>query len=124
MEKFILISIGAALGANTRFWLAEWAARKWGTAFPYGTFLVNITGSLLLGFFLAIATERFLIDPRWRLLFAVGFFGGYTTFSTFSFESYNLFVRGQWGLGLLNVFGSTLLGVGAALLGVYLGKSI
>jgi CrcB protein len=124
MEKFVLISIGAALGANARFWMADWAARKWGSAFPYGTFLINVTGSLLLGFFMAIATERFLVDPRWRLLFAVGFLGAYTTFSTFSYESYNLLVRGQWGLGLLNVLGGTLLGIGAAALGVYLGKAI
>lgn len=119
-----MISIGAALGANARFWMADWAARKWGSAFPYGTFLINVTGSLLLGFFMAIATERFLVDPRWRLLFAVGFLGAYTTFSTFSYESYNLLVRGQWGLGLLNVLGGTLLGIGAAALGVYLGKAI
>ncbi len=124
MEKFLLISIGAALGANARFWLGDWAARRWGTGFPYGTFLINVSGSLVLGLFLALATERFLVDPRWRLLFAVGFLGAYTTFSTFSYESYTLFARGQWGLGALNVLGSTLVGLVGVALGMYLGKAL
>jgi CrcB protein len=122
MDKVLYISIGAILGANARYWLGDWAAQKWGTAFPYGTFIINLTGSLLLGFFITIATERFLIDPRLRILIAVGFFGAYTTFSTFAMESFNLLSNGQWLYGIFNLFGSTLLGVLAAALGVYLGK--
>lgn len=124
IEKFLLISAGAMLGANARYWLGDWAARKWGTGFPYGTFLINITGSLILGFFLTLATERFMIDPRWRLFFAVGFLGAYTTFSTYTYESFNLIYREQWLLGMLNAFGSTIAGLLAAGLGMFLGKSL
>jgi fluoride exporter len=124
MEKFLLISAGAILGANARYWLGDWAAQKWGAAFPFGTLMVNLTGSLVLGFFMTLATERFMLDPRWRLLFAVGFLGAYTTFSTYTYESFNLIFKGQWIPGLFNLFGSTILGVVAVGIGVYLGKSL
>ena len=124
MEKFLLISAGAILGANARYWLGDWAAQKWGSAFPIGTLIINLTGSLILGFFMTLATERFMLDPRWRLLFAVGFLGAYTTFSTYTYESFNLLFKGQWIPGLLNLLGSTILGVIAVGIGVYLGKSL
>jgi CrcB protein len=124
MEKFLIISAGAILGANARYWIGDWAAKKIGTSFPYGTFIINFTGSLLIGFFLTLATERLIIDPRWRLLIAVGFLGAYTTFSTYAYESFNLIINGQWLEGAINIFGSTVLGVLAVGLGVYLGKSI
>lgn len=124
LERFLLISLGAALGANARYWVSNWAAQRWGAAFPYGTILINLTGSLLIGLFLTLAAERFLIDPRLRLLLTVGFLGAYTTFSTYSFESYNLFARGQWLLAALNAFGSTIAGILAVGLGVFLGKSL
>lgn len=122
MENFLLISAGAVLGANTRYWLGDWAAQKWGAGFPTGTLIINLTGSLLLGFFMTLATERFMLDPRWRLLFAVGFLGAYTTFSTYTFESFKLLSDGQWLPGLLNLFGSAILGVVAVGIGVTLGK--
>jgi CrcB protein len=122
MEKFLFISAGAILGANTRYWLGDWVAQKWSFAFPFGTLLINLSGSLVLGFFMTIATERFLIDPRVRFFIVVGFLGAYTTFSTYTFESFNLMFRGQWLFGLLNLFGSTFLGVLAVGLGIYLGK--
>lgn len=124
MEKFLIISLGAALGANARYWVADWAAQKWGAAFPLGTFLINISGSFLLGLFMTLATERLMLDPRWRLLFAVGFLGAYTTFSTYSYESFRLISTGQWVSGLLNLAGSTLVGVLAVGLGVWVGKII
>ncbi len=124
MEKFLLISAGAILGANARYWLGDWVAQKWGAAFPIGTLIINLSGSLVLGFFMTLATERFMIDPRWRLFFAVGFLGAYTTFSTYTYESFNLIFKGQWILGLLNLLGSTILGVVAVGIGVYLGKSL
>jgi CrcB protein len=124
MENFLLISLGAVLGANARYWLGTWVAQKWGSTFPVGTLLINITGSFLLGLFMTLATERFLIDPRWRLLVAVGFLGAYTTFSTFTYESFNLLFKGQWVPGLLNLLGSSLLGILAVGLGVFIGKTI
>ena len=122
MENFLLISAGAVLGANTRYWLGDWAAQKWGAGFPTGTLIINLTGSLLLGFFMTLATERFMLDPRWRLLFAVGFLGAYTTFSTYTYESFSLLSKGQWLPGLINLLGSTVLGVVAVGVGVYLGR--
>lgn len=124
VERILLISAGAMLGANARYWIGYWAAQKWGAAFPYGTFLINISGSFLLGLFLTLTAERLLIDPRLRFLITVGFFGAYTTFSTFSFESITLINRGQWILGLLNAFGSTLIGLLAVALGIALAKSL
>lgn len=124
MEKFLLISAGAVLGANARYWLSDWATRKWGTDFPFGTLLVNLTGSFVLGLFLTLALERLNLDPRWRLLIATGFLGAYTTFSTYTYESVNLIFKGQWLPGLLNLFGSSLLGLAAVALGIIIGKSL
>jgi len=122
MEKFLIISAGAVLGANARYWLSTWAAQKWGVSFPYGTLLINLSGSFILGLFMTLATERLLLDPRWRLLFAVGFLGAYTTFSTYAYESYSLMINGQWLAGLANLLGSTFLGVLAVGLGVMIAK--
>lgn len=121
-ERFLLISLGAILGANARYWLGDWVSQKWGTAFPLGTLIINLSGSLVLGFFLTLATERFMLDPRWRLLLAVGFLGAYTTFSTYTYESISLILKGQWSVGVFNLIGSTILGVFAAAMGVYLAK--
>ena len=124
MEKFLYISAGAILGANLRYWIGDWAAQKFGTSFPYGTLLINFTGSLLLGFFVAIAAERLMVDPRLRLLVTVGFLGSYTTFSTFTYESISLLLKGQVLAGLLNLFGSSLLGLAAVGIGIFLAKSV
>lgn len=122
MEKFILISTGAVLGANLRYWVGDWAAQKWGAALPYGTLLINVTGSLLLGFLMALIADRLALDPRWRLFFGVGFLGAYTTFSTYMFESFALMEKGQWLPAVGNLLGSTLLGLLAVGAGVYLAK--
>ncbi len=85
--NIVWISLGAIVGANARYFLSRWVARNFTAEFPYGTLLINITGSLLLGFFMAWTTERVLADPRWRLLVAIGFCGSYTTFSSYSYET-------------------------------------
>lgn len=124
MDKFLLISAGAVLGANARYWIGTWAAEKWGAAFPYGTLLINLTGSLLLGLFMALTAERLSIDPRLRLLIATGFLGAYTTFSTFTYESLSLLLKGAMWAGLLNILGSTMLGLLAVGIGIWIGKSL
>jgi hypothetical protein len=73
-----------------------------GSAFPYGTFVINVTGSFIIGFFLAFAQERVSLSPYWRLFFAVGFVGGYTTFSTFEYESVRLLQVGEMLLGAIS----------------------
>jgi len=124
MDKFLIISLGAILGANARYWLGGWAADRFGTTFPYGTLIINVTGSLVLGFFITLVTDRFLVDPRWRLLVAIGFLGAYTTFSTYTYESMNLILSGQVWLGLVDLFGSSILGAAAMLAGIFLGKAV
>jgi hypothetical protein len=81
-----------------------------------------VTGSFVLGLFLAATTERLLIDPRWRLLLAVGFLGAYTTFSTYTHESVQLLLTGNWWSGLANLLSSTLLGLLASAMGIALGR--
>jgi CrcB protein len=124
LNNILWISLGAILGANLRYGLGGWAAQRWGAQFPFGTLLINLTGSLILGFFTTLITQRFLVDPRWRLFFAVGFLGSYTTFSTYTYESIALLTAGNWILGLLNLFGGAFLGGLAALTGVILARLI
>lgn len=122
MDKVLWISIGAVLGANLRYWVGDWAAQRFGSGFPYGTLLINLTGSFLLGLIVSMSMENFIIDPRLRLLLTIGFLGSYTTFSTYAYESVALISQGQWGLGLFNLIGSSLLGALFAVLGIWLGK--
>ncbi len=122
MQTVILISLGAVLGANLRYWFGVWAGQHWGTQYPIATFVINLTGSLLLGFFITVISERLLIDPRWRVFFAIGFLGSYTTFSTYTYESISLMMTGNWLGGLFDLLGSAVLGGIAATLGVLLGR--
>ncbi|MFZ5809802.1 MAG: fluoride efflux transporter CrcB [Chloroflexota bacterium] len=124
MDKFILISIGAVLGANARYWVGGWAAEHLGSEFPYGTLIINLIGSFLLGFFITTFTNRYMVNPYWRLFIAIGFLGSYTTFSTYTYESVNLLIQGQLWLGIVNLFGGSFLGAIAVILGILLGRII
>lgn len=124
MEKFLIIALGAILGANARYWLGGWVAERLGTGFPYGTLLINLSGSFALGLFMTLITTRFVVDPAWRLFVAVGFLGGYTTFSSYTYESVNLILAGQTLAGVFNLFGSSFLGGVACLAGIWLGRLI
>jgi CrcB protein len=124
METFLLISIGAILGSNLRYWVGGWAANLFGTSFPYGNLIINLTGSFILGFFITLTTNRLFVDPRWRILVAIGLLGSYTTFSSYTFESINLITENQWIPGLFNLFGSAIFGGLAVLLGIFLARAI
>ena len=119
---YLWIALGAVVGASARYFLSGFIAKVFPSGFPYGTLIINITGSLLLGFFLVWTSERVLIDPRWRLLIAIGFCGSYTTFSSYAFETVALFEQGQWYLMGLNVIGSNLLCLISVLAGVALAR--
>jgi CrcB protein len=119
---YLLVGLGGFLGTNARYLVANCIGGRFGTSFPYGTLVINVSGSFIIGLFLILITERFLVHPHWRLFFAVGFLGGYTTFSTFSFESLALIQNGYWRLALINVIGSVMLGLGATLCGVALAR--
>ena len=120
MQNILCISLGAVLGANARYFLGQYIARWSATALPYGTLLINITGSFILGFFLVWTTERVLADPRWRLFIAIGFCGSYTTFSSYAYETFALFEQGQWTVSLLNILAGNVL----CLLGVLAGAAL
>lgn len=124
MQSFLTISIGAILGAYCRYLIGGWAVERFGVAFPYGNLIINLSGSLILGFFMSLFTDRFMIDSQWRLLIAIGFLGSYTTFSSYTYESVVLISSGQHWLGLLNLFGSCILGGLAVLLGIWLGRLV
>jgi len=93
-------------------------------AFPYGTLLINLTGSLVLGFFMIWTTERVLADPRWRLLLAIGFCGSYTTFSSYAFETFAYFGQGHWTLLAANFLANNLLCLAAVLAGAALARAL
>jgi len=122
--NYLWIALGAIIGASARYFLSTVVARNISSAFPYGTLLINITGSLILGFFLIYSTERTLLDPRWRLLVAVGFCGSYTTFSSYAFESFALMEQGQWLLSGINLLGSNALCLAAVLAGAALARGL
>jgi fluoride exporter len=119
---FLVISLGAIVGANLRYWMSRSAARLLGPVFPYGTLSINVLGSFVVGFFLIWTSERVLVDPRWRLLVVVGFCGGYTTFSSYAYETMAFFEQGQWGLMFTNFFANNVLAFGAALVGMALAR--
>jgi CrcB protein len=124
VKDFLAISLAAIFGANLRFLLSRLAAREYGPAFPFGTLVINVVGSFIVGFFVIWTTERVLVDPRWRLLVAVGFCGSFTTFSSYAFETMVYFEQGQWGLLLANVLSNNLLCLGAALAGMALARAL
>jgi len=122
VKDFLAISVAAIAGANLRYLLSRLAFDKLGPIFPFGTLLINVAGSVIVGFFVIWTTERVLIDPRWRLLVVVGFCGSFTTFSSYAFETMAYFEHGQWGLMLINILTNNILCLGAALVGMGLAR--
>lgn len=122
--EVMLIAFGAAAGANFRYAVNRLALKYLSPSVPYGTLIVNVTGSLLLGFFLAWTSERVLVDPRWRAIVAVGFCGAYTTFSSYSFETFHLFEEGHYGLACANFLANNILCLAGVLAGVVLARAL
>ncbi len=122
--EFFIISIGAIVGANARYSLSRFAVKQFGPVFPYGTLIINVLGSMVVGFFVIWTSERVLADPRWRLLVVVGFCGSFTTFSSYAFESMSFFDRGQWLLMFTNILSNNLLCLGSALAGMALARAL
>lgn len=119
-----MIGIGGILGANARYLVADWAAQRFGTGFPYGTFIINISGAFALGLFMAFLQDRAFIHPNYRFFFATGFCGAYTTFSTLTYESLRLLQDGSVLLGFTNMLGSMIVGMVAVFAGFLIGRVI
>lgn len=124
MGALLWVGIGGFLGAIMRYLLGGWVAARWGASFPWGTLVINVTGSFILGFFLTFAQDRPWVHPSARLMFAVGFVGAYTTFSTYTYESIRLIMDGQFALAALNIVGSVVVGLMAVFAGVALGSAV
>ncbi len=124
LVRYAAVGLGAVLGANLRYLVANWAADRWGADFPYGTFLINVSGAFVIGVFLAVLTSRSGINPLWRLFFATGFLGGYTTFSSYTFEALALAEAGDWAAAAWYVLGSNGLGLLAAYGGMVLARAL
>jgi CrcB protein len=117
-----MVVIGGAAGSLARYLASVAIMNRTGGRFPFGTALVNITGSFLIGLIMTILTERSLVNPNWRLLLVTGFLGGYTTFSSFEWETFGLVRDNEAWLGFLNIAGSVILGYAAVWLGAMLGR--
>jgi CrcB protein len=122
MITYLWIAIGGALGSVGRFWLSGLIANRFGSTFPWGTIVVNVTGCLIIGFFNTLTgTEgRWLLPPVARTFFMIGICGGYTTFSSFSLQTLNLANDGEWLYAGANV----LFSVALCLAGVWLGHAL
>lgn len=118
------VVVGAGIGGGLRYVLGGWMAERWGTAFPWHTLAINVVGAFLLGLLVALSAERGLVSAQARLLLGVGVLGGFTTFSTLSYESVALMEQGLVAQGAANMFGSGVLGIGAAMAGLLVGRAI
>jgi CrcB protein len=124
MSKYLVIGIGGFLGAMARFWLGDYISNRVGTRFPYGTFVVNCTGSFLIGFVMTLLAERIHGSPNWRYFIPIGFIGAYTTFSTFEYETLRSIQDGELLMAGLNVILSVAVGFASVWLGVIAGRTI
>ncbi len=122
MGPYLLIALGGAVGANARYLVSTWAANRIGGQFPYGTFLINASGSFLMGFFLTIVADHTRHEASVTFLVATGFLGSYTTFSTFAYETIGLVRRGAIRSSLINVLGSAVTGIAGVGLGMALAE--
>ena len=124
MDRYAMIALGGALGAIVRYQVTAIVQARMPAAFPWGTFVVNVTGCLAMGIVMTLLSERLIIHPSWRYLIPIGFIGAYTTFSTVEFETFRAVTEGAVLVGAANAIGSILAGYVALWLGVVLARLI
>jgi CrcB protein len=124
MTKYWVVGLGGFIGSIARFWLGGYISNRMGTRFPYGTFVINITGSFLIGLIVTLLAERAHWSANWRYLIPIGFIGAYTTFSTFELETFQSVRSGELLIALLNVALSVIIGFIAVWLGVVTGRTL
>lgn len=124
MERFLFICLGGAIGTGLRYLTASLAVRWLGVDFPYGTLIVNVVGSFLIGLIQQVGTTSLLIPETTRLFLTVGIMGGLTTYSSFSYETLRLAQIGAWGQAWINVLVTTAVCLGVCFLGIVVGRMI
>ncbi|MDP9360810.1 MAG: fluoride efflux transporter CrcB [Acidobacteriota bacterium] len=120
--RFFLICLGGAVGTGARYLTSLWAAGAFGTGFPAGTLIVNVVGSFLVGFIVQTSSTTDLIRPDLRLMLTTGVMGGFTTYSTFNYETTSYFRAGAWGLGIANASATFFGCLAAGLAGLALAR--
>ena len=120
MDRYLLVLAGAGLGGLARYMAGAWIMTRYAGRFPMGTFFINISGSFLIGVLMTLFTSRLGPHPNWRLFLVVGVLGGYTTFSSFEYETFQAMREGARWIGMVYVTGSVALGY----MGVWLGSAL
>ncbi len=124
MKEIFAIALAGALGTLSRYGLSGWSYRLLGERFAYGTLVVNVLGCLLLGMVMQIGLTGDIIPQSWRTPIAIGFFGAFTTFSTFGYETIRYVEDGAWGLALLNIATNLVLCLAAVAIGLAVGRAL
>ncbi len=124
MQRYFFIAIGGALGSITRYWVGSEVADRMGTKFPYGTFFINISACVIIGFSLTLLAKRAELSPAWRFLVPVGFVGAYSTFSTYEWETLSSIRTGAFFIAALYAVSSLLLGLVAVWFGSLIAEII
>ncbi|WP_096360404.1 fluoride efflux transporter CrcB [Sulfuricaulis limicola] len=124
MRQVLAIAAGGAVGSLLRFWMSTWVHTFTDRSFPYGTLVVNVLGCLAMGFLFVLFIDRLSDNPVLRAGILIGVLGGFTTFSSFSIETFNLIEQGAWVRAVANMSGSLVLCIGATWIGVILGRQV
>ena len=124
MQKYLLIAAGGALGSIARYWVGSTVGSRMGTRFPYGTFVINLTACIIIGFSLTYLGKRVELNPAWRFFVPIGFIGAYSTFSTYEWETLSTLRAGAFVLAATYAIGSLVLGLAATWLGAVLADAI
>lgn len=124
MQKYFYIAAGGALGALARYGMGAGITNRMGTRFPYGTFVINMTACVIIGFSITFLSRRAGLNPAWRYLIPVGFVGAYSTFSTYEWETLSELRSGAFSLAALYAFGSLILGLLAVWGGILLAEAL
>ena len=122
MQKTILIALAGLVGTLLRYWISGFVARQYGETFPWGTIVVNLIGCLITGMVFFLAEERLLVSPTARAVILIGLLGGFTTFSAYGLQTFTLLRDGEFGLAILNVTTSNILGLFMVWIGYVLGR--
>ena len=124
MQKYLFVALGGALGSVARFWVGSAISGRMGTRFPYGTFVVNVTACVIIGFILTLLGGRTEIHPAWRFLVAIGFVGAYSTFSTFEWEIFSTLQTGAFLMSASYTVLSLISGLAGVWAGVMIARAI